>query len=481
MTSAGLTAMLKEDRVFFAKDCENCDAFSCDCTFDGFLKTLLRRISESDEHVQILVLVATRKLALQITESMKKFAKPMSVKVHACIGETSVSEEKLALSSAPHIIIGTPGRVKHMISSEFLVLSALDLFVMYDFRPLLSKDMREAVSSIVTSLPEDIQKGKCVCTSSRPHRQRLMEQFCKEMSLCNFYGVSDNNILQRDVSTPVSGIDDGGKAMNNGREAVNCEEPLEDESNQTNSFAHIRQIMAAVQSVDVERKTIQVLVIAPKVEEVKQISEELRDSLSSSKILIYCCCGQTSRRGDRFVLSNGVHVLIAPPKRARYLLRRECIYTDSIRVLVMVKADDLFCTGYKTLLHGIIQSMPESVQKVFAMEPNKLNNKKDGWYDKRQPRYKWRYFKSLIFLFLAVNVEVADAQYLEKQYQQQQPIVLQPSMKCDCPTFGYRLMKQNQEIDNNIRQNPAQIPNIPAFYRQDIPALMARPANPFLN
>ncbi|CAJ0600015.1 unnamed protein product [Cylicocyclus nassatus] len=59
--------------------------------------------------------------------------------------------------------------------------------------------------------------------------------------------------------------------------------------------------------------------------------------------------------------------------------------------------------------------------------------------------------------------------------------VLQPSMKCDCPTFGYRLMKQNQEIDNNIRQNQAQIPNIPAFYRQDIPALMARPANPFLN
>ncbi|CAJ0594660.1 unnamed protein product [Cylicocyclus nassatus] len=95
------------------------------------------------------------------------------------------------------------------------------------------------------------------------------------------------------------------------------------------------------------------------------------------------------------------------------------------------------------------------------MEPNEVNNKKDRWYDKSQTRYKWRYFKCLILIFLAVNVEVANAQYLEKPDQQQQPI-----------------MKQNQEIDNNLRQNPAQIPN--AFYRQDIPALMARPANPFL-
>ncbi|CAJ0604859.1 unnamed protein product [Cylicocyclus nassatus] len=67
------------------------------------------------------------------------------------------------------------------------------------------------------------------------------------------------------------------------------------------------------------------------------------------------------------------------------------------------------------------------------MEANEVNNKKDGYYDKSQTRYKWRYFKSLILIFLAVNVEVANAQYLEKPYQQQQPI---PSLKCDCPTFG---------------------------------------------
>ncbi|CAJ0602152.1 unnamed protein product [Cylicocyclus nassatus] len=93
----------------------------------------------------------------------------------------------------------------------------------------------------------------------------------------------------------------------------------------------------------------------------------------------------------------------------------------------------------------------------------------------RQGPAKGRYVKCLIFVFLAVNIEVANAQYLEKPYQQQQPIVLQPFLRCDCPTFGYRL---NWEIGNNIRPNPAQVPN--ALYCQEIPALMAHPANPFL-
>ncbi|CAJ0596959.1 unnamed protein product [Cylicocyclus nassatus] len=351
-------------KVFFAKDCENCDAFLCDCTFDGFLKTLLRRVSERDEHVQILVLVSTRELALQITRAMKKFAKPMSIKVHACIGGTSVNEEKSALASGAHIIVGTPGRVKHIISSRFLVLSALNLFVMYNFLPLLN--MKEDLSSIVTSLPEDIQKGKCVCTSSRPHGQRLMEQFCKEMSLCHFYGVSDDAVLERDVSTPESGIDDGGKAIDDGGEVVDCKgkEPLEDELRQTNSFVYIRHIMAAIQSVDVKRRSVQVLVIAPQIEGVKQISKELQDSLSSTKILVYGCSGRWICTRD-YELSNNVHVLIAPPQRALYLLRRECIYTGSIRILVMVNADKLFCTGSKTLLHSIIHFMPKRVQCVM--------------------------------------------------------------------------------------------------------------------
>ncbi|CAJ0603502.1 unnamed protein product [Cylicocyclus nassatus] len=106
------------------------------------------------------------------------------------------------------------------------------------------------------------------------------------------------------------------------------------------------------------------------------------------------------------------------------------------------------------------------------MEPKELNNKKDGWYDKRQPRYKWHYFKSLIFLFLAVNVDVV------------MPDISKNNTNNNNQSYSSHpeiLIKQNQEIDNNIRQNPAQIPNIPAFYRQDIPALMARPANPFLN
>ncbi|CAJ0596998.1 unnamed protein product [Cylicocyclus nassatus] len=348
MTSTESSIVLNEDRVFFTRDVDSSEQFSNAYTSKEFLKTLLGRLNKSDNHVQALVL---------ITEAMTKIAEPMSVEVHACVGGTSINEEKLALAKGAHIIVGTPGRVKHMIFLGFLVLNALDLFVMYNFCPLLSKDIKEAVSSIISSLPEDIQKGKCVCTSNMPRAQRLLEQYCKEMSLCNFRDES-SDLLERDVPTPESGIDDGVEAMD-------CEDPLEDEHDQANLTAHTHHILAAIRGVDVDKEAVQVLVIAPRKEDVKQILDELQKSLSSTKILVHGCCEQTKLRDDGYVLSNGVHVLIASPQRACHLLRRQFLHTDSIQVLVMVKADELFCTGFKTLLHDVIQSMPESVQCVL--------------------------------------------------------------------------------------------------------------------
>ncbi|CAJ0596960.1 unnamed protein product, partial [Cylicocyclus nassatus] len=141
--------------------------------------------------------------------------------------------------------------------------------------------------------------------------------------------------------------------------------PLEDEHDRANFTAHTHHILAAIRGVDVDKKAVQVLVIAPRKEDVKQILDELQKSLSSTKILVHGCCEQTKLRDDGYVLSNGVHALIASPQRACHLLRRQFLHTDTIKVLVMVKADELFCTGFKTLLHGIIQSMPESVQCVL--------------------------------------------------------------------------------------------------------------------
>ncbi|VDK59659.1 unnamed protein product [Cylicostephanus goldi] len=117
MTSMEAVSVLNGDRVFFTRDSEE---LSDECTFDCFLKEILNRIRKDDVRVQILVLVPTRELALQITETMQKVAKLMSIKVHACVGGTSVTVDRMVLVNGVHIIVGTPGRVKQMITLKSL-------------------------------------------------------------------------------------------------------------------------------------------------------------------------------------------------------------------------------------------------------------------------------------------------------------------------------------------------------------------------
>lgn len=51
---------------------------------------------------------------------MAKIAETNQIKVHACVGGTSIPDEKVSLQKEVHVIVGTPGRVEHMIKLRFL-------------------------------------------------------------------------------------------------------------------------------------------------------------------------------------------------------------------------------------------------------------------------------------------------------------------------------------------------------------------------
>lgn len=52
------------------------------------------------------------------------------LQIAQCVGGTSVSEVRQQLQRGVHVVVGTPGRVGHMISSKSLDLSSLKAFVL---------------------------------------------------------------------------------------------------------------------------------------------------------------------------------------------------------------------------------------------------------------------------------------------------------------------------------------------------------------
>ncbi|KAL0970027.1 hypothetical protein UPYG_G00236130 [Umbra pygmaea] len=86
-----------------------------------FAISILQQIDIDLKGTQALVLTPTRELAQQIQKVILALSDYMGASCHACIGGTNVRNEVTKLQAeAPHIVVGTPGRVFDMLNRKYL-------------------------------------------------------------------------------------------------------------------------------------------------------------------------------------------------------------------------------------------------------------------------------------------------------------------------------------------------------------------------
>jgi translation initiation factor 4A len=81
----------------------------------------------------------------------------MDLKIHACVGGTSVRDEVKALNEGAMVVVGTPGRVYDMISRRALKLDAVKLFVLDEADEMLSRGFKEQIYDVFKYMPETVQ------------------------------------------------------------------------------------------------------------------------------------------------------------------------------------------------------------------------------------------------------------------------------------------------------------------------------------
>ncbi len=122
-----------------------------------FSISILQNIDTSIDECQGIVLAPTRELATQITRVMSGLGDYLGVKVHACIGGTAVREDIHLLNEGVHVVVGTPGRVAHMIEKGFLRLKHLKIFCLDEADEMLSCGFKDQIHGIFQYLSEEIQ------------------------------------------------------------------------------------------------------------------------------------------------------------------------------------------------------------------------------------------------------------------------------------------------------------------------------------
>lgn len=116
----------------------------------AFLIPLLKRLEDSKQGVQSLVLAPSRELALQIEQVFKSMLS--GFKVNSFYGGHPVRTEKNNLIQAPDVLIGTPGRIAYHIRNENFNPNTIHTLILDEFDKALEFGFEEDMSFIISRL-----------------------------------------------------------------------------------------------------------------------------------------------------------------------------------------------------------------------------------------------------------------------------------------------------------------------------------------
>ncbi|MCI4374397.1 hypothetical protein PGIGA_G00005690 [Pangasianodon gigas] len=124
----------------------------------AYLIPLLERIDLKKSHIQAIVMVPTRELALQVSQICINMSRHMGgVKVMATTGGTSLKDDIMRLDETVHVVIATPGRLLDLMKKGVAKADKVHMMVMDEADKLLSQDFVILIEDIIGFLDKNRQ------------------------------------------------------------------------------------------------------------------------------------------------------------------------------------------------------------------------------------------------------------------------------------------------------------------------------------
>ena len=116
----------------------------------AFLLPTIANLDTSCSEVQLLILVPSRELAIQIEQVIREMGS--GFKANAVYGGRPFSKDKIELAHTPAIVIGTPGRVAGHLRRETFSVKNIKTLVLDEFDKSLEIGFEGEMSEIIESL-----------------------------------------------------------------------------------------------------------------------------------------------------------------------------------------------------------------------------------------------------------------------------------------------------------------------------------------
>ena len=135
--------------------------------------------------------------------------------------------------------------------------------------------------------------------------------------------------------------------------------------------------VGTLQIVDVAKREVQALIMAPTRELAKQTHDVLTNLGSQMPgLVVQLLVGGTSTDDDaRILKQNTPQIIVGCPGRVHDMIRRRFINTRTIRLFILDEADEMLSYGFKDQIYNIMQFLNKDVQVCLfsATMPQELH------------------------------------------------------------------------------------------------------------
>jgi len=116
---------------------------------------IIENITEHTKHTQVLILVPTRELAIQVSEEINSFKGNKNLQIIPVYGGQSIEQQLMKLKKGVDIVVGTPGRLIDHLRRKSLDLRAVRYVVLDEADEMLNMGFIDDIKSILSSTNQD--------------------------------------------------------------------------------------------------------------------------------------------------------------------------------------------------------------------------------------------------------------------------------------------------------------------------------------
>lgn len=175
----------------------------------AFLVPIINNLLGKQAGFQVLVVVPTRELAVQVEEELKSITKGLNISSACFIGGTSVGRDIARLRRPSHFIIGTPGRLIDLARQNALHFRDFKTLILDEFDRLLDMGFLRDIQHMLVAMTNRKQTVLFSATEESNQKKLIQSLLNNPVSI----RVSSGNVTGDHIDQEIITVRAGEKKM----------------------------------------------------------------------------------------------------------------------------------------------------------------------------------------------------------------------------------------------------------------------------